>query len=130
MKITETLFSCCLSLLSRLDRKADFRSMYKLLIAYSCQNIGHFQSVSQSVFTMSPAWGHSSERDKAPVLGELTGSIDFGGNTQAYKEIAFQRVVSAVKKVGPDHSREGQAWKCRGSGEGRLAVQGRCSGWP
>ena len=58
--------------------------MYKLLIEHCCRNVGHFQSASQSVFTVSQACEHCGEQDKAPALGELTVSIDFGENRQIH----------------------------------------------
>lgn len=57
--------------------------MYKLLIEYTCQNRGQFQSVSQPYLPL--AGEYSGEQDKTPASGELTGSIDCGENR--YKHI-------------------------------------------
>lgn len=102
------------------DREADFRSMYKLLIECSCQNIGHFQSVSQPLLTMSWACEYSGEQDKTPQ--ELTGCIDFGENRHRQINKKLHKVVRTVKKTDPSGSVESD--RCRGRRVGSSSEEG------
>jgi hypothetical protein len=99
-RVTGAIFLLTLSPLSQFQG-GRLQSMYKPLIDYGCQNVGHSQSVGLPICTASQAlrihWGGAWGRDRVPAHGKLTGVLTWGKSDNKHKIISES--YRAVKKI-------------------------------
>ena len=104
--------------------EAHFRSTYKLLIEYSCQNIGHFPSVSQPYLPWVRLANTVASKTKPLPLGNWQEvSTHKHRNKQEFQK------VTEVKEIDPSYCIEARVEVVEAVRRGQLATQVRWRPW-